>query len=90
MINLRYKHYQARLIDTINMVLEERKKIKMEQQRAEARGGMVSPNPNSSSASMSNDIFSKVKAMAQTNSVMLQQSPRSPSGVFMPLSNINF
>lgn len=45
MINLRYKHYQARLIDTINMVLEERKKIKMEQQRAEARGGMVSPVP---------------------------------------------
>jgi len=44
-INLRYKHYQARLIDTINMVLEERKKIKMEQQRAEARGGMVSPVP---------------------------------------------
>lgn len=41
-INLRFKHYQARLIDTINTVLEERKKIKMEQNRAEARNS-VSP-----------------------------------------------
>jgi len=29
-INLRYKHYQARLIDTINRALEERRRIKAE------------------------------------------------------------
>ena len=29
-INLRFKHYQARLIDTINRVLEERRRIKAE------------------------------------------------------------
>jgi len=26
-VNLRYKHYQGRLIDTLNRILEERKKI---------------------------------------------------------------
>jgi hypothetical protein len=29
-INLRFKHYQNRLIDIINRVLEERRKIKIE------------------------------------------------------------
>ena len=43
-INLRFKHYQARLIDTINRVLEERRRIKAEQARMEMRqGGAVSP-----------------------------------------------
>jgi hypothetical protein len=38
-INLRFNHYQARLIETINMVLEERRRIKLELIRAEARSG---------------------------------------------------
>ena len=29
-INLRFKHYQNRLIDILNRVLEERRKIKVE------------------------------------------------------------
>ena len=37
LINLRFEHYQARLIDTINQVLEERRRIKDVQNRAEAR-----------------------------------------------------
>jgi hypothetical protein len=28
-INLRFKHHQARLIDTINRILEERKRLSM-------------------------------------------------------------
>ena len=28
-IDLRYKHYQARLIDTINRIIEQRRQIKM-------------------------------------------------------------
>lgn len=36
-INLRFKHYQNRLIDILNRVLEERRKIKHEQMREEAR-----------------------------------------------------
>ena len=39
MINLRFKHYQARLIDTINRVHEERKRNKEQQQRMEVRQG---------------------------------------------------
>ena len=36
-ISLRYKHHQNRLIDILNRVLEERRKIKHEQMREEAR-----------------------------------------------------
>jgi hypothetical protein len=36
-ITLRHKHYQSRLVETINMVLEERKRIKLEFQRNAAR-----------------------------------------------------
>ena len=50
-INLRYKHYQARLIDTINRVLEERRRIKAEQARMEMRqGGTTSPSPGGGSS----------------------------------------
>ena len=37
-IQLRFKHYQGRLVDTINTVLEERKLIIDQQRRAQARG----------------------------------------------------
>ena len=37
-IQLRFKHYQARLIDTINFVLDERRSIIEEEKRAQARG----------------------------------------------------
>ena len=36
-ISLRFKHHQNRLIDILNRVLEERRKIKLEQMREEAR-----------------------------------------------------
>lgn len=36
-ISLRYKHHQNRLIDILNRVLEERRKIKHDQMREEAR-----------------------------------------------------
>ncbi len=36
-VNLRYKHHQNRLIDILNRVLEERRKIKHDQMREEAR-----------------------------------------------------
>ena len=51
-INLRYKHYQGRLIDTINRVLEERRRIKAEQARMEMRqgGGATSPSPGGGSS----------------------------------------
>jgi hypothetical protein len=29
-IDLRYKHYQARLIDTINRIIDQRRQIKVE------------------------------------------------------------
>lgn len=32
-IDLRFKHYQNRLIDTLNRVIEQRRQIKMEQAR---------------------------------------------------------
>lgn len=32
-IDLRYKHYQARLIDTINRIIEQRRQIKIDQAR---------------------------------------------------------
>ena len=32
-IDLRFKHYQGRLIDTLNRVIEQRRSIKMEQAR---------------------------------------------------------
>ena len=36
-LNLRFKHYQNRLIDTLNRILDERRRIKLEQIREEAR-----------------------------------------------------
>ncbi len=30
-IDLRYRHYQARLIDTLNRIIEQRRKIKINQ-----------------------------------------------------------
>jgi hypothetical protein len=45
-IDLRFKHYQGRLIDTLNRVIEQRRSIKMEQARQQSRighGGQLSP-----------------------------------------------
>ena len=36
-LNLRFKHYQNRLIDTLNRILDERRRIKLEQMREETR-----------------------------------------------------
>jgi len=44
-ISLRFKHHQNRLIDILNRVLEERRKIKLEQMREEAR--MMNDQPHS-------------------------------------------
>ena len=41
---MRFKHHQNRLIDILNRILEERRKIKHEQMREEAR---AFNNPNS-------------------------------------------
>ena len=37
-INLRFKHFQHRLIDTLNRVIEKRRKNKEEEKRIEAKG----------------------------------------------------
>ena len=49
-VELRFKHYQNRLIDTLNRVIEQRRQIKMEQARQLNRanmGGQATPrSPN--------------------------------------------
>ena len=41
-IDLRYKHYQARLIDTMNRIIEQRRKIKVDEAREQLRHGTAS------------------------------------------------
>jgi hypothetical protein len=36
-IELKYKHYQGRLMDTINRIIEQRRQIKLEMARAQNR-----------------------------------------------------
>jgi hypothetical protein len=36
-IDLRYKHYQARLIDTLNRIIEQRRAIKLDMERMTKR-----------------------------------------------------
>jgi hypothetical protein len=46
-IDLRYKHYQARLIDTLNRIVEQRRAIKLDMERMTKRnqgGSMVLTN----------------------------------------------
>ena len=50
-INLRFKHYQNRLIDILNRVLEERRKIKHEIMREEAR---LNSQPGAATAGVTN------------------------------------
>jgi hypothetical protein len=59
-INLRFNHYQARLIETINMVLEERRRIKLELIRAEARSGSQTRD-NQQSGSIATNKQSRMK-----------------------------
>lgn len=47
-IDLRYKHYQARLIDTINRIIEQRRQIKIEQARELLRNQQRNPGLNTS------------------------------------------
>jgi hypothetical protein len=49
-LNLRFKHYQNRLIDTLNRILEERRRIKIEQLREETR---LQANASSTSPGLS-------------------------------------
>lgn len=46
-IELRYKHYQARLIDTINRVVEQRREIKIMELRNANRNLSKTPHENS-------------------------------------------
>jgi hypothetical protein len=48
-VNLRFKHHQNRLIDILNRILEERRKIKHEQMREEARAFNNPNNQNNTS-----------------------------------------
>ena len=43
-IDLRYKHYQARLIDTVNRIIEQRRQIKIDQAREQLRQGANASN----------------------------------------------
>ena len=67
-INLRFKHYQNRLIDILNRVLEERRKIKHEMLREEARlhsqpGGAGVTNGKGFSPMVERNTFGKTGAM---------------------------
>ena len=94
-VDLRYKHYQGRLIDTFNRILEQRRQIKIdearEQQRNNLRGFVpdqisrrsASPEPNLS-VGVSPDA-SPVKAKFQTAGKLpnISNSLAVPKGAFM-------
>lgn len=73
-VDLRYKHYQGRLIDTFNRILEQRRQIKIDEAREQQRNnlrGIVPDQMSRRSASPEPNLVvspdaSPVKAKFQT------------------------
>ena len=71
-IDLRFKHYQNRLIDTLNRVIEQRRSIKMEQVRQQNRIGAAS-GPGAGGGQMSMFAPSGMSMSANSPRPLLQK-----------------
>lgn len=97
-VELRFKHYQNRLIDTLNRVIEQRRQIKMEHARQLNRANMGgqatprSPNDNriqknqNTSMSVSSPVpqIKKGQSRLQVNTEIMSPDKRTGGGLTLP------